>query len=266
MSLLYFIPERDTNIDRAELRALGLAYAFDAGGPLAKCGCARGPEGKAGVVVCGAASAAKVGFYPDSQTWQRIPGLAAGPGPGVDAFVGRDTAAAVEPAELLRPDATDGHEVQLGDGQRWLVPVALAVAEDQGQVVRFTPLPRRMELDAEGKFTPGDPLPVYDALWAVAEAYLKVIADAVAAAAEGQPVQLTIDDDWALDALAVNYRLGRAEIVVLGLLTWGGPVVENILNAVIDMPGMARLKKKLDSAGSPSPAGQPAGTEDTDQQ
>ncbi len=43
MPLLYFIAERDTSIDRAELRELGLAHAFEPDGPLAKRNCQRGP-------------------------------------------------------------------------------------------------------------------------------------------------------------------------------------------------------------------------------
>ena len=259
MPLLYFIAERSDNIDRAELRSLGLGYAFEPSGPLSKRGCTRGPGGKEGVVVCGAATDEPVGFFKDSQRWQKIPALA----DGAEAYVGRYTETPISPAELLRPDALEGHDVQLGDGQRWHVPVALGCAEEEGQLQRYTPLPRRLQLDDEGKFTPGDPLPQYDALWSAAWGYLEAVEEALAGAKAGETARFALDDEWAVAALATNYRIGRAEIVLLGLLTWGGTMLQQILDAVVAVPGAEKLKKKQDSAGSASPAGQPAETEDT---
>ena len=256
---LYFIPGGSNAIDRAKLCEAGLGYVF--GG---RCDSfrhvetTRGPEGTGQGVLVSLPGENRLGLFPDRQKWQKVPGS--------QAFVGMySDADPPAPRQLLQDDPLAGHEVALGDGRRWCVPIALAPAENDGQIVAYSPLPRKMGLDAAGKFTPGDIELKYEGLWAAVAAYQNSMAEgAIAAGEDAERFSFELDDEWAVDVLQANYRLGRAEIVLLGLLTWQGPFVQKILDAASDAPAFELLKKKLDSAGSSSNAGPPACTPATD--
>ena len=240
--LLYYLPELETIGDPAQV---GLGYAFEA-----DCTCRRvmanGPDGGPGVVAVDIQRQPKPGYFADQQTWLKIPGNPAG------AWVGRYTDPPPEPKDLARDEQLSGHLVRLADAQKWLVPVARACGEtSDGQPVLYQAVPTRMALDEEGAWTDGEVIPRFQPLWEIALAWWDRLM-AIGAAEDGSEPEETFDfdrrADAAIEVLAVNYRLARAEVALLGL--FDGETARSVLDATVDMPSInAWIKKnKADSA------------------
>ena len=118
MTFLYYFPGLNGKPTAEQIAAAGLSYALGDGARVTYCGCRGGPDDGSGQVV--AAGQAEVGYYPEKQRWQKIPGQ--------NVFVGMDKEKPPGPDDLIRRDALDGHPVELGDGQLWSIPVARAHA------------------------------------------------------------------------------------------------------------------------------------------
>ena len=246
MGLLYYLPNEAGSITLEKARAAGLGYAFDR--PSISTGqVPAGPGDASGVIFFyGDPPAGGVAYRPEAQTWRKIPGLESG------AWVGRVNAETILPESVARAQQLDGHQVELGDGQQWLVPIALAAPEDQDQQLLLHPaLPRRLGLDDAGQWQPAGPILRYEPLWQAAckfwEGFRLGQFDAQTSAAE---VECNEDDSCAaaITALAANYRLGPAEVDVLGL--FDEQCIGRILLAMIDWDGcQAWLEKKTREAG-----------------
>jgi len=241
---LYYVPAATATAEQIE--AAGLAYALEAGA-LTSRGVQSGPGGQPGRIVASAeADPAGVGYWPQRQSWRRLPGS--------EAWVGME--APPQPAELVRRQPLPGHPVTMGDGQSWTVPVALAFLD--GSPVRT--LPSRMGYTEEGRWVRGEVEPVYARLWETAAAWLSARVDQAQhvhdhGSTRGHTHEY-FDDDWlfprAVEVLAVNYRLGPVECDLAGLLTDRAAV--DVLDAAIDTPGRIALdeqKKTPDSASTP---------------
>jgi len=243
--LLYFLPGRDRSIKLPDVKAAGLDYAFE--DRCTPAGVERGPDGERGVIVADdeRIEAHRIGYYPDKQTWRRIPGL--------DAWVGMYTDDPPEPTDLIRQRALPGHWVRLGDGHDWLIPVARAAAEQDSTLVWYQALPQATTIDEEGRWIQGGVLPAYQRLWDIAMRWWDAVvaAETIEESETSAKIELDFEEinDGALLALATNYRVGKAEVALLGL--FDDQCVREILAALIDMPTIqAWLKKKAAAAGS----------------
>ena len=246
--LLYYIPTATRAIKVAELAELGLGYAFDS--RLVPREVQRGPDGDRGVVVadCDRLKEHLLGFWPEKQRWLKIPGC-----PG-NAWVGRHLDQPIEPADLVRDQVLPGHWVTLADGRDWLCPVARGAIDSDGELGWCQNLPAAVGFDAEGNWTRQGVVAKYAPLWDVAMRWW----DAFAAASpdeddqpdgEAEKTRVTFEfadvNDAALLALATNYRVGKAEVVLLALFDDRATV--EILKALIDWPTIsAWLKKRPD--------------------
>jgi len=253
---VYFLPDRNGRPADADLVAAGLAHLVPAG-PCRQV--TAGPGGAAGVVFAAAATDSRgVGFWPDRQTWRKVPG-----GP---AWCGmfHHPELPPAPADLARPDALPGHTVRLADGRAWVVPLARALAEEDETLTAYQALPQTTTVDEDGRWQPGGLLPRFETLWAAALGWwgAKTAADVdTAPAGEGARATLDFDGlhDAALLALATNYRLGKAEVALLGLFSQ--PAVVDVLDALVDWPVLVRWLKKKQTArpSTPGPSRPPAG-------
>lgn len=256
--LLYYLPGQGLPVTLGDLRAkFGLGHAFDpADQPITVRSVRRGPDGGEGAVVVDErrVSAASVGFFPDRQQWWRVPGSAA--------WVGRFTGESIVPADLQREVILPGHDVKLADGQSYHVPIARGLAEEADELRYFVALPRKSTIDDEGRWVEGDVDDRYAELWSLAERWADAVVDAKTE--HGRTMfELRDSHDGALAALAANYRLGKAEVALLGL--FNRRVVYDVLLALIDWPAYEEFhKKKAARAGGATGAGQPVGTGDTD--
>ena len=236
--LLYYLPGLE-GLTLADTAKVGLGHAFEA-----DCTCRRvmasGPDGGAGLVAVDHRRQPEPGYFADKQTWLKIPGNGAG------AWVGRYTDRPVLPEDLAREEQLSGHPVRLADTQEWLVPVARACGETRdGEPVTYQAVPTRIALDEEGNWIDGDVIDRYRPLWSIAtEWWDRWIA--IGQSEEGSEPEETFGfdrrADAAVDVLAINYRLARAEVALLGL--FDGETGRSVLDATIDMPTITAWIKK----------------------
>jgi len=256
---VYYLPDKKTNITADAIRAAGLGYAFEEklDGTLRMTvrQVSRGPSGEhAGVVVGDPFRIApgRIGFYPAEQEWRQLPQSTA--------WVGYYRDDPPRPDQLWRKEVLPGHAVELGDGQKWEVPIVRGITEVDGAITPYTPLPRRVDLNEEGAFVPGDVLPCYEGILRGVLTHYDRLVQAYAK----QESKVFCDDQVAAELLTTNYCIGRVEIVVLGLFTWNSHHIMDVLNAAIDLPGFEELQKKVEAGGSSIDVGLPADAPSTD--
>ena len=293
---LYYLPDRQQVPSFEDLKTAGLGYAFDVGADadqksLAHRGVQGGPDGGKGILVASvSADQRAIGYHPDRQTWRKLAGKSQH-----RVWVGHDKENPPAPADLVRAELLPGHEVKLADGHHYTIPVARGIAAgDNGELSGwYHALPRSVDLDDAGQWTYGDVLPRYRWLWELAlgwfdvwwEAFFRVEesetdgeqeddSQGPAARGEGRDSEKTLAlklydlselATAATAVLAANYRVGKTEVVMLGLFDGEGPMRE-ILGALIDWPFVVSwFKKKADadsaaasSTGNGPPDGPPA--------
>ncbi|HRS28497.1 MAG TPA: hypothetical protein P5255_09545 [Phycisphaerae bacterium] len=216
---------------------------------LTQAGVLRSPDGasKPGVVLADEAHLAgqRLGLYPDEQTWRRVPGC--------QAWVGFYRAARPTPADLQRPTLLAGHAVRLADGQEWIAPIARGCVDDEAELRCYVALPRRSELDDDGRWVPGPVAERYGKLWECAVRFWDAFVGAKPLATtpsdeSGAPTSLSLEftelHETATAALAANYWVSAPELALLGALDEGTAVA--VCQALIDWPTIARwLEKKF---------------------
>lgn len=115
MHFQLFLPDRK-GADPAHLDAVGLETLRDGALMLQT----QGPGGADGMLLAWGSAATRIGYRPESQTWQ--PAAADGAWPAERYWIGIETDQPPAPAELARPYQTPGCWVELGDGAKWLLP------------------------------------------------------------------------------------------------------------------------------------------------
>lgn len=164
------------------------------------------------------------------------------PYPGQEGlWLGVDRSDPPGPAELEREDLIPGVDVEMGDGNRWTIPLARA-------------LPRQRAWDGTG-WGDGPVVAQYAELFDRAQAAFSALVHAIGLTEE-PPSKVTLDDesDLAVAALGVNYKVGPAEASYLGLVTTKAQG-----RAVLAMCDFEGLKKKLEEGLSSMAAGRPGG-------
>jgi len=219
-SFLYYLPKA-RSVSAAAIDAAGLRPFF-----------AEIPAGTWGAVEQGPAGwgciaaptndplSVRVRYAPAEQAWIEAPGY----------WVGVERSGLPGPRDLERPEVVDGHEVKLADGRAWLVPVARSFTGAAG-------FPRRLALGPDGRWVAAM-LPQYAQICARAERIWEAMRHELGLADESEPAPEEIGDDErinaAVDALAVNYRIGAREASHLGILTTDNVLA--ILQAFVDWP------------------------------
>ncbi|MBW3600608.1 MAG: hypothetical protein KY475_25510 [Planctomycetes bacterium] len=232
---LYYLPSDSPQPPKlAEVQAAGLGYAFDQ--TVVPRGCQHGPDGGCGHTL--STGPELPGYHPERQIWRKIPGLESG------AWVGFETDKPPGPEELVRSRHLDGHWVELNDGQRWLIPCARQPVEENGELVGLCRLPAAIGMNESGEWTRDDVDAKYADLWAVAVAYWNVMIGAANEADDTGLVKFDLQGapDAVTLALATNYRIGRFEVAMLGLLN--DETIAIVLQALIDWPTVRDWIKK----------------------
>ena len=238
--ILYFFPGR-SGMTVDEVAKLGLAEVitnFSVRGVTNS-----GPGGKAGMIVAPQQEqfGSHIGYFPEEQTWEKSA--------TADHWLGIYKDNPPKPEDLAREEQIAGHELVLGDGQKWLVPVARSF---QG----LSPLPQRLRLGPEGKLV-GEMLPRYIAMSEAAE---RVWEDWKLAVSQGETGEeprgnMDIEHGWriAVMALSVNYRIDPDEASLLGLIDT--QCLAKVLRAIIDIPTfLAIVRAREESAKKKCPA------------
>jgi len=243
MDFIYYATGRSA-ITREDLTALGLAYLLPAAAGPTCAPIQPGPDGAAGCVFTFGAGSLQSAGGKGGAEWRPLEGshiqvmVPAGDLPG--------------PADLARRHAQPGHTVRLGDGRRWLVPVARLVGGDPG-------LPTHLRR-VDGRWRSDTVRPEFADLFADACRIWDKL-ESLAAGSDSKSPQKTDDEqitveieaDIAVRALAVNYRIGPVGVDLLGLLDTD--TVWQTLKALIDWPAIEDLSKKALEPPSSPPGG-----------
>lgn len=243
-SLLYFLPKvtlaqvaPQNHLARSLVESRGLKDALGDCrdlGDVAYCEIVgHGPDGGPGLVVSplpvkGRRPPRSLGFYPESNDWTRInDGL----------WIGRDRVWPPSPEDLQRREIFPGEEITLGDGNRWTVPTLRQVASGQPT------LPRDCFWDDDGNFVT-ELRHEYRELWCQVERVARYFYEP--ASDEFRSMGLEEGVAICLAALALNYRVGRAEERILRLIT--STNCEEVLGAIVDYRGFERAVAELEAA------------------
>ena len=234
---LYFLPNQ-AGVNEGILKRFKLDDRFDLAG-LSCRQCDRGPGGMKGAVI-GYDQKRTIGYYPDQQEWHEAP--------ATDYWIGRWTDAPILPADLMRQETRPGHEVKLGDGHQWLVPVARLWPSGQSA------FPEKLVLGAGDEWV-REPYGPYVELCQNAErVWRRVMIDTgLIVSEEIDPREKPLDDveavGIAIRALSVNYRIGRVEASELGLLTTTdeGTIIA-ILEVFVGLPDLVAINKAMEIA------------------
>jgi len=191
---------------------------------------ANGPDGMSGTLVCaGARDSQPVGMYPARQKWEQWGAV----------WIGRDTEDPPQPIDLQRPQMLSGYERELG-GIVWTVPVVRRGGMRPA-------LPQSMARTPAGEFE----LRLRDE-WREPWEQSGKIWDQIV---DPKPCPFAEVFDLCCSMLSLNYRVGPAELSILGTVdttNW-----QTIYECVADWPTVAEMLGEPDpNAPAPVPAGE----------
>lgn len=247
---LYFLPK--TKAAKPDvLERFGLSELFD-GKPATREMMGLGPGDQAGLLICnGHVDQVTLEYLPKVQTWQKRFDS--------DAWMGIANDAVLSPKGLARPSQIDGHPLQLADGNRWLIPQLRAFSPTQldGPLIYVPKLKRTLTQDPEtGDLVPGDVIAKYSAIWKeateIGDRLLSQLQQPGATIADLPDAKLY---GFASRVLALNYRMGNAEIAMANLLQTDMAV--RIVQLALDWDTLrANLGNRLRRAtlGTPTPS------------
>ena len=261
MSFIYYLPEDTAPSATAaieQLDALGLADVLtsERSTPTR---CTGGPDGGNGWTIA-RGHTKRIGYYPDEQQWAPVVhrnGAAKGEATAQESrsteeashWVGLSSRSNT-PADYARAQQYPGHLVKLCDGNEWLVPCA----EGLPATFRLDPKTGQMVLVRKSEFSSfsEDAIGVMEQL------------------AEGTAPYTDIIRVCAR-ALGLNYLVGTAEVLMLGLVDETNYL--EIFAAIQDYPSLKELEadvKKKEAEASPtdsdgSGSGSTEGIQDTSQ-
>jgi hypothetical protein len=239
---LYFVPGV-SGVNSRMLSGRGLISRFSgAGGQLIEHGCSTSVETPAcavnpqlppriGCLVHAGLRPAK--YSPDSQRWTD--------GEEGKYFVGiEDVALPPGPADLERETGLDGYPLRVADGNQWRIP--LLRKWDPRRLGHVCALPQA--ISAKTVAGKASFVPTVKAEFAALDAMADTIFDGFV-----DQKQISIDQLFtrAAELLAVNYRVGAAEVDLLGLLTVD--LALTALGLAIDTPGLRAHGKQLSHQG-----------------
>ena len=185
-----------------------------------------GPDGKSGVIYQQNATTKSLQYDKSKQRWKRIP--------NTDVYVGVWMNDPPKAEKLIKSDAIAGQYVPLGDGDRWLIPIARFECDNE-TTGNLTP---QIDVDDFGNVIPGAFSPTQEKLNQMAERLAKsFIAAFEKFVNDNSPISIfrfDIDDHDPFDILAANYRVSPAEIVRLNLFRWRDNAFYDIVKVFID--------------------------------
>jgi len=202
---IYFIPGLDRQPIDKDLQEIGLQHLANNWDDYVG---SSGPTNKSGAIIGGACkvqNGVMIGYYKDRQTWYECN--------SGKFWIGYQNDCKPGPGDLKRINQLDGHEVELGDKNEWLIPVARRF--DSGCV-----LPKAIFLDGAGILT-GKILDEYVSFSKQAE---EIFNDLCATLDKDEDYKYKVNTfgymfDIALEALEINYNISKWEMSILKLLT-----------------------------------------------
>lgn len=228
MQFIYAVPKTNM-IAEAKLKAFGLPDFIDS--KATQTHTFAGPGGgDATLLIREGGKASQLYYKPDEQEWKlSLNGKF---------YVGYYNASPPSEPELRREVQMAGHEVELGDGAFWLVPVARVI-------VGGSRLPQSLMLGSKGEVI-AEALPQYAAFSAKVEKVWQDFEGELGLKDGDEQLTMTERMQIAIESLGLNYAIGADEVNALGLLTTQN--LSKVLAAVIDVPTVMKLMKKMELA------------------
>ncbi len=174
----------------------------------------------------------------ENQYWRRIPNTLA--------WVGMYRGDKLEPSLLQRAELVDGMGVTLADGSSWQVAYARRFVDlDGGNIIAYSPLPRTLELNDEGKWTQTKIATRFRRLAELADKYYQAAMDA-AMETDGKAEVVRFEflevDELAIAGLQANYRIGAAELAFFDC--YDVPTRARIVSAIMDDEALRQWSQK----------------------
>lgn len=193
----------------------------------------KGPDGNPGLIISALPqnreTPRKIGYFPgDNQQWTKV---------GDSLWIGIDKIFPPTPADLARKTIYKGYKIRLGDGNEWEIPIIRR--PDSGQ----SNLPRDMYWDEVGNFTL-KLLAEYQEIWDKTARIARLFYDPEAT--DFGYIDLDEALTIALEALGLNYRVGRPEQMALRLINTAN--WEACLGAMVDVPFVQESLKRMEEA------------------
>lgn len=218
----------------------------------------RGPDGGRGAIVCvsGSRESSRIGYYRERQVWTEIPN---DEGDGISHWVGWDKDAKPKPEDLERPFQVGGWPIQLGDGNRWVIPAVHAQASTLPRAARLVKGTMQfVHLDG------------YEAIVSETDQILSRIAGIAEGTVRAQDL-LADCVSYAAHVLAVNYRVRLAECLSgIDVIMGEEETYTTIINAATGMyqlqaaEAAAKKNEPLQNTDDTS-LGEPEDSQTTDQ-
>jgi hypothetical protein len=185
------------------------------------------PGGGKGLLIAGQGTDSKHLLYkPEEQDWQKALNGKYWIGWYVNAMPG--------PIELARKEQIDGHQVFLGDGKKWQIPLARAFPAG-------TALPQALIMGKDGVLK-AELIPRFIEFSKKAEKYWTDFL-IIIGVAEGKPAT-TMEQAWemAVEALNINYHISTDEINIMKLLNTNN--IREVCKAIIDFEAVEEFINK----------------------
>lgn len=230
-SFLYFVEGGRSEVPEA------VGHAFDRR-PIFHAVHNNGPHGGAGMLVADQSFSDKtqlIAFSGKEQTWRKL-------GKSI-AWCGYWHDHPPTPGDLERDTMLPGDSIEL-NGMTFVAPKYL-VHQGHGFSCQ---VPRKLSVTDDGEWATDGVEDRYAPFSKAAESFYEWFVGAVRKDPEAKPATLADMADWALAALAVNYRISRMEASMLGLLTERSAV--NVLRSVIDWPMEGQKKSTFEVINS----------------
>lgn len=193
-----------------------------------------GPDGANGVVVSWSRDEPRIGYYPDRQTWHNATAFGG-------YWIGINNGIQQLPEDFARDTLIPGHDVVMGDGRAWTIPIARAFPVG-------TRLPTRFALNASGEVVERV-TEAHLALSAHADAVFRSLCDTGGISMDKAEARKAV-----ACAISANYRIAEPEALALGLLTTDAML--DVLLALVDFPTWERERDAMDTqkkTGDPAP-------------
>lgn len=206
---LYFIegsPKNRVDI----LKEHKLAYALDTNCQLTPIALGATPSGQPGCLLADASRhTSPPSFRDDEQSWQRFK----------NHWVGYWLDNPPRPEELQREKMIPGYSIELGDGNKWQVPLARQYS-NVGEPGSH--LPHKLKVNESGEWTVGDVIDRYRDVWSVALEFFDLWHTALREAVEDGRGSFVFDyahpQSAAIKILSSNYAISDVEASLIGLL------------------------------------------------
>lgn len=229
---IYFIQTKSETLLADEIGRSGIAYAFEGPGQPAQTQTYNGPDGNKGIMLIPDGAKWKPIHDAKTQAWRRVPGTVAWVG------MSNEDKHRPLPETLRRAQMANGYWYTLGDGNEWACPTAMHLDGESA-------LPTSLDLDDAGAWTRSPNNSIYKELWGKAQSlYDHVFGELEDGVTEWDVAEYA---PLAVDALAVNYRVGPAECALLGLLN--EQTIPKVLGALIELPLLQEASDSLKKKG-----------------